>query len=452
MGSTWSVLARIRARGCLASSHRLASSTEWFPMQPWSEAELATPADHAACRTLLRSGSRSFFAASLLLPASVRQPASALYAFCRLADDAVDLAGGGLPAVERMRERLERAYAGCPLPLPVDRAFAEVVRRYRIPQTLPESLLEGLAWDAEGRRYEDLGQLHAYAVRVAGTVGAMMAILIGRRSPGSVARACDLGVAMQLSNIARDVGEDARARRLYLPLAWLRDAGVDPDAWLARPVFSPAIGTAVQRLLREADLLYERAGVGIAGLPLGSRPGIYAARFLYAGIGREIERRGLDSVAVVRSCHYPASCGSWHGPWPRAPLPERGAPSAAPRPSALSGRCRGLSARRAGRVGCRHGAAANPRRSRGLGPRPVRAAREAGAARAIRRPVLTSREGRVIARSSLLALLELFLVLGGALAFAIWQLVSLRRDRRRREDEARTAGREEGRGRGDPSA
>ncbi len=266
-------------------------------MQPWSEAELATPADHAACRTLLRNGSRSFFAASLLLPASVRQPASALYAFCRLADDAVDLAGGGLPAVERMRERLERAYAGCPLPLPVDRAFADVVRRYRIPQTLPESLLEGLAWDAVGRRYEDLGQLHAYAVRVAGTVGAMMAILIGRRSPGSVARACDLGVAMQLSNIARDVGEDARAGRLYLPLAWLRDAGVDPDAWLARPAFSPAIGAAVQRLLREADLLYERAGAGIAGLPLGSRPGIYAARFLYAGIGREIERRGLNSVA-----------------------------------------------------------------------------------------------------------------------------------------------------------
>ncbi len=265
-------------------------------MRPWSEPELATPADHAACRTLLRNGSRSFFAASLLLPDSVRRPAGALYAFCRLADDAVDLAGGGLPAVERMQERLERAYAGCPLPLPVDRAFADVVRRYGIPQALPEALLEGLAWDALGRRYEDLGQLHAYAVRVAGTVGAMMAILIGRRSPGIVARACDLGVAMQLSNIARDVGEDARAGRIYLPLGWLREVGVDPDAWLARPVFGPAIGAAVQRLLGEADLLYERAGAGIAALPLGCRPGIYAARFLYAGIGREIERQGLDSV------------------------------------------------------------------------------------------------------------------------------------------------------------
>ena len=256
-------------------------------------------ADLAACRALLRGGSRSFHAASLLLPARVRAPASALYAFCRLADDAVDLGGGRPAAVARLRERLARAYEGRPLPIPADRAFAVVVSRHGIPRALPEALLEGLAWDAEGgRRYGDLPALEAYAARVAGSVGCMMAVLMGVRDRGALARACDLGVAMQLTNIARDVGEDARAGRLYLPLRWLREAGVDPDAWLARPVFDPALAAVVRRLLLAADELYRRAGAGIAALPAGCRPGIRAAGLLYAGIGREVERRGFDSVGA----------------------------------------------------------------------------------------------------------------------------------------------------------
>jgi len=102
---------------------------------------------------------------------------------------------------------------------------------------------------------------------------------------------------MQLTNIARDVGEDARAGRLYLPLSWLRDAGIDPDAWLAEPVFNAEIAAFVQRLLDAADALYGRATLGIENLPRSCRPGIYAARALYAEIGREVERRDLDSVS-----------------------------------------------------------------------------------------------------------------------------------------------------------
>ncbi|MBD0273222.1 MAG: phytoene/squalene synthase family protein, partial [Acetobacteraceae bacterium] len=270
----------------------------WCPMRaPFDAAEHA--ADLAACRALLRGGSRSFHAASLLLPARVRAPATALYAFCRLADDAVDLDGGRPAAVARLRERLARAYEGRPLPIPADRAFAAVVSRHGIPRALPEALLEGLAWDAEGgRRYEDLPALEAYAARVAGSVGCMMAVLMGVRDRGALARACDLGVAMQLTNIARDVGEDARAGRLYLPQRWLREGGVDPDAWLARPAFDPALAAVVRRLLRAADELYHRAGAGIAALPAGCRPGIRAAGLLYAGIGREVERRGFDSVGA----------------------------------------------------------------------------------------------------------------------------------------------------------
>jgi phytoene synthase len=259
-------------------------------------------ADLDECRATLRGGSKSFHAASRLLPREVADSAVALYAFCRVADDAIDRAGGAA-ALPGLRDRLKRAYDHRPYPLASDRALAWVVARHAIPRALPEALLEGFAWDAEGRRYEELSDLTAYATRVAGTVGAMMALLMGARAPVSVARACDLGIAMQLGNISRDVGEDARAGRIYLPLRWLREAGVDPDAWLAQPLFNPAIGNVVRCLLHEAEALYARADGGIALLPAGCRPGIVAARLIYSEIGREVVRNGFDSVsrrAVVR--------------------------------------------------------------------------------------------------------------------------------------------------------
>jgi phytoene synthase len=267
-------------------------------MQPsWLDSGLARPSDLEACRNLLCGGSRSFYAASFLLPRRVHEPATALYAFCRLADDAIDLDGGRTDAVGRLSARLDRIYSGRPDPIPPDRALAAVVAHFDLPRTLLDALLEGFAWDADGRRYPDLGAVYAYSARVAGTVGAMMAVLMGARSIDLAARACDLGVAMQLTNIARDVGEDARAGRLYLPEQWLREEGLDPEAWLAEPVFNPRIGRVIRRLLEAAEQLYAQADEGIAGLPLACRPGINAARFLYAEIGHEVERRGWDSIS-----------------------------------------------------------------------------------------------------------------------------------------------------------
>jgi phytoene synthase len=132
----------------------------------------------------------------------------------------------------------------------------------------------------------------------------MMTLVMGKRSPDVVARACDLGCAMQLTNICRDIGEDARAGRLYLPLSWMREAGLEPDEWLQNPVFNDQIAGIVRRLLDTADALYDRATLGIANLPRSCRPGIFAARALYAEIGREVERSGLDSIssrAIVSS-------------------------------------------------------------------------------------------------------------------------------------------------------
>jgi phytoene synthase len=252
--------------------------------------------DGVSCREALRTGSRTFLAASYVLPRAVGDPACALYAFCRMADDEIDLGNAGSQTLVGLRERLDRIYARRPLPFAADHAFAEVAWRFAIPRALPDALLEGFAWDSERRRYETLAELKAYAVRVAGTVGAMMAMLMGQRAPETVGRACSLGVAMQFTNIARDVGEDARAGRLYLPLAWMREAGIDPDAFLSEPAYSVALAGVVNRLLQVADLHYAASESAIARLPATCRPGIMAARMLYAEIGREVERAGCNSV------------------------------------------------------------------------------------------------------------------------------------------------------------
>jgi phytoene synthase len=270
-------------------------------LQPSFEFPVESAADHDACRALICDGSKSFFAASMVLPRRVCRPAYALYAFCRVADDAVDREGGEREAVERLRMRLDRAYEGRPLPDPVDRAFACVVHAYAMPRALPEALLEGLAWDAEGRRYDDLSGVYAYSARVAGAVGAMMAVLMGVRSAPVLARACDLGVAMQLTNIARDVADDAREGRLYLPRTWLAEQGIEPEAWLATPVFDERIRRLVRRLLRRADELYARSTPGIDALPRPCRPGIHAARRIYREIGRVLETEQEADPSVRRA-------------------------------------------------------------------------------------------------------------------------------------------------------
>ncbi|WP_299849964.1 15-cis-phytoene synthase [uncultured Roseovarius sp.] len=257
---------------------------------------MINPKDMAHCVEAIRHGSRSFHAASKLLPRKLRDPALALYAFCRLADDAVDLQPAKADAVLQLHERLDLAYAGRPRNAPADRAFAAIIEDYQMPIALPEALLEGLAWDAMEKRYATMSELRSYSARVAAAVGAMMCVLMRVRDRDALARACDLGVAMQLTNIARDVGEDAREGRLYIPTEWMQQAGLTPDAFLARPRMSDDVHGFVDRLLREADALYVRSEAGIGVLPASCRPGIFAARYIYAGIGGEIQRLNCNSM------------------------------------------------------------------------------------------------------------------------------------------------------------
>jgi 15-cis-phytoene synthase len=253
--------------------------------------------DLQQCAQLMQGGSKSFFAASLLLPKQIRSPATALYAFCRLADDAVDLSKDQLAALHMLRARLCAMYDTQPHNYAADRALAKVVHHYHLPQAILEALLEGFVWDAQGRQYHTLEDLYAYAARVAGTVGAMMAIIMNVHDPIALARACEMGVAMQLTNIARDAGEDARAGRLYLPRTWMMQEGIDPDEWLANPQITAPLRRVIARLIHAADALYARADQGIGHLPRACRPAIRAARLVYAHIGRKIEALEHDSVS-----------------------------------------------------------------------------------------------------------------------------------------------------------
>lgn len=275
----------------------VASSSNTLPPAPVVLKELDFDShDLQACVAMMQGGSKTFFAASRLLPPRVRTAAIALYAFCRVADDLVDEAAPGDTPLALLQERLDAIYNSTPRDHVEDHALSLLVAQYKLPRHLLDALIEGFAWDAAGRTYDSIEDLHAYGARVAGSVGAMMSWIMGPQSMDTLARACELGVAMQLTNIARDVGNDARIGRLYLPRRWLVEAGINPEAWLAEPHFTPALSLVIERLLDEADRLYKQAHSGIAALPPDCRAAICAASLIYAEIGHQLRREGLDSV------------------------------------------------------------------------------------------------------------------------------------------------------------
>ena len=252
--------------------------------------------DLDACVEMMRGGSKTFFFSFCILKPRVRSASIALYAFCRVADDMVDQGGVIEASLRVLHHRLDLIYAGTPMDTVEDRALSIVVHRHALPRHLLDALLDGFAWDGDGRQYESMEDLHGYAARVAGSVGAMMCWIMGPQQASTLARACELGVAMQLTNIARDVGEDARNQRIYLPLQWMREEGVQPLEWMQNPECNPGVQRVISRVLDEADRLYKRSMAGIAELPRDCRSAILAAGLIYGEIGNELRRLELDSV------------------------------------------------------------------------------------------------------------------------------------------------------------
>jgi len=260
---------------------------------------------------LIKKGSKSFAMAAKLLPRDVRYDAMMLYAWCRHCDDVIDdqilgfareTASTETPAerLEQLREKTKLALHG-DAHEPVFIALGRVARKHGIPERHPMELIQGFEMDVKGRVYNTLDDTLDYCYHVAGVVGVMMAMMMGVRDRPTLNRASDLGIAFQLTNISRDVVEDAKGGRCYLPREWLQEAGIDgPD--LADPQNRKAVFQVTRKLLREADEYYRSALFGMQRLPLGAAVGIGAARRVYRDIGRVVANRGesaWDGRAIV---------------------------------------------------------------------------------------------------------------------------------------------------------
>lgn len=254
-----------------------------------------------ATRTI-EVGSKSFAAAARLFDPATRRSVLMLYAWCRHCDDVVDgqelgfKVAGAAPhdaaaALALLDTQTRRAYADEPMQDPAFAAFQEVALGHRIDPRFALDHLAGFAMDVEGARYETIDDTLRYCYHVAGVVGLMMASIMGAHDPRVLDRACDLGLAFQLTNIARDIVEDAGIGRCYLPAQWLREAGIPPDE-LADPRHRAALAQVAARLVDYAEPYYDSACAGIAALPLRSAWAIASARNVYRQIGIEVKRRG----------------------------------------------------------------------------------------------------------------------------------------------------------------
>jgi len=250
-------------------------------------------------RAILRRRARSFSWAAWLLPRRIRRDATALYAWCRRCDDAVDDAPDPIAAcraLARRRVELDDVYGDDNLSDPILAGFQEIVRRTGMPRRPADELLDGMEMDIGCVRYRSLDDLLLYCHRVAGTVGLMMAHLMGVRDPVALRRADDLGIAMQLTNICRDVIEDEARDRVYLPAELLGGAPVLPSAVPERAA------AVVRQLLRRAERFYHSGDLGLSVLPGRCALGIRAARLIYAEIGAVLARRNfsvMDGRAFV---------------------------------------------------------------------------------------------------------------------------------------------------------
>ena len=256
--------------------------------------------DHG--QTVIEKGSKSFAAAARLFDPTTRGRAYMLYAWCRHCDDQTDdqelgFDGSQLPLeegrarVERLREETNRALAGKPLQDPIFAGLQRVVADCSIPHRYPMDHLDGFVMDVEGREYHTLTDTVEYCYHVAGVVGVMMAYIMGVRDEPILDRATDLGLAFQLTNICRDVIEDAEVGRIYLPRDLLEEADVPVDE-ITDPKHRNALFHVVRSVLGEADRYYRSAWLGISQLPGRSAWAVAAANAVYSDIGRLILQRG----------------------------------------------------------------------------------------------------------------------------------------------------------------
>jgi phytoene synthase len=256
----------------------------------------------AAARAIIAKGSKSFAAASKLFDPVTRERACLLYAWCRRCDDLADgqeMGHGMAPVADPaarlalIRSQTEAALAGEPVADPAFAAIGLVARETRMPRRFVDDLIAGFALDAEDWRPRTEADLHRYCYHVAGVVGCMMAVVMGvdPDDEATLDRACDLGLAFQLANIARDLMEDDAAARCYLPVEWLVEMDIPPGQHM-KPPYRKRLTVLARRLADRAAAYEESARVGTRALSYRSAWAVLAAAGIYGGIARKVAAAG----------------------------------------------------------------------------------------------------------------------------------------------------------------
>lgn len=257
--------------------------------------------------TIIQAGSKSFAAAAKIFNPETRTSAYLLYAWCRHCDDVIDGQQLGYdqgktlnhdPSKEliKLRKKTNDALTGLLIDDPIFSALQKVIYKNNIPKIYPFALLDGFEMDVDKKSYQTIDDTLNYCYHVAGVVGVMMSLIMGAKDDLTLDRACDLGLAFQLTNIARDVVEDAQNGRVYLPTDWLRSVGLntDPDLLLQESNREQLV-IVINRLLKEAEKYYESSLSGLPKLGFRSSWAIATARIIYRKIGVELIKNGTKA-------------------------------------------------------------------------------------------------------------------------------------------------------------
>lgn len=256
------------------------------------------------CRNITRKYARTFYLATRFLPNHKQRSIFAIYGLCRslddLVDEAEDLTVQNIVHLQKIGDRLEQwkeelrnTYNGQPSGNPILLAFSDVLRRHKIDISLPFELIEGVCMDITKHRYETFTELYDYSYKVASVVGLMISEVFGYESEDALPHAVELGIAMQLTNIMRDIGEDLQRDRIYLPAEDLRAFGIT-EADLFDHRMSEGFIALMNYQIDRARTYYRRADKGIPMLSPDSQVPVRLARHNYARILDQIESNGYQ--------------------------------------------------------------------------------------------------------------------------------------------------------------
>ena len=271
----------------------------------------------------------NFYYSFLVLSPDKRRAIVAVWDFCRAVDDAVDEAGAGEPArtqVARWKTELATVFDGRPPETSQGRMLAPLITRFNLPRSAFEALIEGVEMDLGSRRYETFDELYQYCIRVASAIGLICVEIFGYEDPQARQYATDLGVALQLTNILRDVPEDLSRGRVYIPQDELRAHGCGEED-LAREVReagggvrSPNVKALLQHQAERARRYYTKAAAELPAVDMRRLAAAEIMGAIYRGILTRIERADYDVFSRVVRIPRPQRAGIAAVTWARTML------------------------------------------------------------------------------------------------------------------------------------